>query len=69
MIQTQSSLFQVIFVIGDEGIKHLFYNRFDYTYYKKEDGAIYQSIEKLDKAGAEFIEKHDTKYSLKNNHE
>ena len=34
---------------------------FQYTYYKKEDGEIYQSIEKLDKRGMTFIENHDSK--------
>jgi len=36
-------------------------SRFDFTYYKKEDGKIYQSIEKLDKEGMSLIEKHDVK--------
>jgi len=33
--------------------------RFEFTYFKKEDGKIYQSIEKLDKEGMGLIEKHD----------
>lgn len=35
--------------------------RFDFTYYKKEDGEIHQSIEKLDKEGIRLIEEHNTK--------
>lgn len=37
--------------------------RFSYTYYQKDDGKIYQSIEKLDKKALERIEMHDAKYS------
>eukprot|EP01022_Parablepharisma_sp_SALTPOND_P025349 TRINITY_DN58_c0_g1_i1.p1 TRINITY_DN58_c0_g1~~TRINITY_DN58_c0_g1_i1.p1 ORF type:complete len:331 (-),score=35.06 TRINITY_DN58_c0_g1_i1:37-1029(-) len=32
---------------------------FDYFYYKKEDGQIFESIEKLDRRGMEIIEKND----------
>lgn len=35
--------------------------RFSYTPYKKEDGQIYQSIEKLDHRGIELITQHKTK--------
>eukprot|EP00826_Nyctotherus_ovalis_P043349 TRINITY_DN4555_c0_g2_i3.p1 TRINITY_DN4555_c0_g2~~TRINITY_DN4555_c0_g2_i3.p1 ORF type:complete len:296 (+),score=83.20 TRINITY_DN4555_c0_g2_i3:181-1068(+) len=35
--------------------------RFGYTYYKKEDGEIFESIEKLDRRGMEAIEKNDAK--------
>lgn len=34
--------------------------RFDYTYHNKEDGQIWQSIEKLDGAGMNFIQNHDS---------
>jgi len=34
-------------------------SHFDYFYYKKEDGEIYESIDKLDKQGMGLIEKHD----------
>jgi AmmeMemoRadiSam system protein B len=34
--------------------------RFSYTHYTKADGAIYQSIEKLDRAGMSLIEAQDT---------
>lgn len=33
--------------------------RFKYQYYKKEDGEIFQSIEKNDRNGMKFIESHD----------
>ena len=33
--------------------------RFGYTYYHKEDGQIYQSIEKLDRRGMDIMEKND----------
>ena len=59
------SVFQAIFVIGDKGMIVLlswtYENRFEFTYFKKEDGKIYQSIEKLDKEGMGLIEKHDVK--------
>lgn len=32
---------------------------FDYTYYKKQDGKIYESIEKLDREGMKYIEEHN----------
>mmetsp|Transcript_26408 Transcript_26408/g.23335 ORF Transcript_26408/g.23335 Transcript_26408/m.23335 type:complete len:234 (+) Transcript_26408:244-945(+) len=35
--------------------------RFQYTYYNKTDGAIHESIEKLDKRGMKLIEEHNTK--------
>lgn len=68
MIQTLFLLFQAIFVIGGKGF-FFFWNcsncltRFSYTYYQKDDGKIYQSIEKLDKKALERIEMHDAKYS------
>jgi len=34
---------------------------FSYNYYNKEDGEIWQSIQKLDLEGAGIIEKHDIK--------
>ncbi len=34
--------------------------RFKYTYYKKDHGAIHQSIERLDREGMKLIEKHDS---------
>ncbi|EAR99554.4 AmmeMemoRadiSam system protein B (macronuclear) [Tetrahymena thermophila SB210] len=34
-------------------------SRFDYQYYNKQDGEIWQSIQKLDTAGMELIENHD----------
>lgn len=40
---------------------NIIYYSFQYTYYNKDDGEVYQSIEKLDKRGMELIEKHDTK--------
>jgi len=36
-------------------------NNFDYLYYDKNDGDIFQSIEKLDKRGIELIEKQEAK--------
>ena len=41
-----------------------FYFRFNYTYYQKEDGKIFQSIEKLDKKAIERIEMHDAKLEI-----
>lgn len=34
---------------------------FDFMYYRKEDGEIYQSIEKLDRVGMNLIQEHDFK--------
>jgi hypothetical protein len=48
-------VFQVIFAIGEIGIVvYIIQN-------KKEDGEIYQSIEKLDKQGMSLIEEHNVK--------
>lgn len=33
-------------------------------YYNKEDGEIYESIEKLDKKGMSLIESHNLKYAF-----
>lgn len=39
----------------------IYLHRFDYVYHKKEDGEIYQSVEKLDKQGMSLIEEHNVK--------
>lgn len=36
--------------------------RFGYTYYNKEDGAIHESISKLDHTGMDLIEQKDSEY-------
>lgn len=45
---------QTIFIVSSDFCH--WGDRFDFTYYRKEDGEIYESIEKLDRRGMDLIE-------------